>query len=68
MSQMDGDGIFSHVELQRGSFGPWWECLPYIPANPTAVRTSGGITAQKSNKKGLKRDQGCGCTEVYAEK
>ena len=68
MSQMDGDGIFSQVELQGGSFGHWWERWSCIPVNSAAVRTSGGITARDSSKEGLRRDQGCGYTEVYAEK
>lgn len=68
MSKMDGHGIFSQVELQGGSFGHRWERWSYIPVNPAAVRTSGGITAQDSSKGGLRRDQRCGCTEVCAEK
>lgn len=57
MSQMDGGGICSQVELQGDSFGHWWEHWSYIPENPAAVRTSGGITAWDSSEVGLRRSK-----------
>lgn len=77
---MDNQGCFNGQVRSQGdgeAFSAWWSYKEavlvvggwsQIPGNPAALRTSGSITALDSPKKGVRREQGCGCTEVHAGK